>query len=284
MLTTVMRRLAERLRQALSARLWLGTCLAALGCLGAFNVHAQDFADHALAAERFQALRRAEPAAMPSLTQPKVVKVLTTLADIERFLPQPVTAELPALSVACDRVRDVSLAYQAFEALQEGQLSPQRLLANAHTYQAELSLLQPFLAHCIERQIPLAEAVLQQISPALRPQLRMGGLRRGQSSVLQLYASLATSSDHPRIARESIQPLLLALADTAQVHVRALSLQDRAGLHQLAQDRMNGVQRDQSVPRKQRQESTDAWARIARAMQSTRCEALCALASNARPR
>ncbi|RYF81270.1 MAG: hypothetical protein EOO29_11010 [Comamonadaceae bacterium] len=229
--------------------------------------HAQDMGAHAAAGARFDALRSADPSAMPRLADSQAAEALQTLGDVQRFLPERVSAPLAAVAETCGRVRDAIVAYQSFEAMQGGQLLPQRLLDNGATYQHELALLQPFLAHCIARQVPLAEATLQQIDPRMRAQLRLGGLRRGQASVMQLYASLSTALADARVQRAQTQALLDALAQTASVHVRALTLDDRRNLREAAAVQLR------SAP------SSTPWQRIRQAMADDTCAALCELAS-----
>ncbi|RYF73484.1 MAG: hypothetical protein EOO29_26620 [Comamonadaceae bacterium] len=232
------------------------------------GVHAQGLDAHAAAGARFEALRNADPAAMPRLADAQAAETLQTLGDVQQFLPQRMSAQLPAVADACGRVRDAIVAYQSFEAMQGGQLLPQRLLDNGATFQEELAQLQPFLAHCIARQVPLAEATLERIDPRMRAQLRLGGLRRGQASVMQLYASLSTSLADARVERAHTKALLKALAETASVHVRALSLDDRRSLRETA-----GAQLRKAP-------SSAPWQRIRQAMADERCAALCELASS----
>lgn len=204
---------------------------------------------------------------MPRLTDPQAEAELRTLGDIDRFLPARMSAQLPAVADTCGRVRDIVIAYQSFNAMENGQLSAQRLLHNGATYQDELALLQPFVAHCIARQVPLAEATLRQIDPRMRARLRLGGLRRGQATVMQLYASLSTAQSDARIAPAQTQALLEALAETAPVHVRALTLDDRRHLRESATTQLRA------------QPSSAPWRRIQQAMGDTECAALCELAS-----
>lgn len=254
-----------RRHKPLRPRPWLaGLLLAAVGASGS-QVQAQDLSAHAAAGARFEALRSAYPAAMPRLTDPQAAEVLHTLGDVQRFLPMRMPAQLSAVGDTCGRARDVILAYQSFEAMQDGQLSPQRLLDNGATYQEELALLQPFLAHCIARQVPLAEATLRQIDPRMRLQLRLGGLRRGQATVMQLYASLSTSLGDARVQSASVESLLDALAETASVHVRALTLGDRRQLRETADAQLRNWP------------SSAAWQRIRQAMAQQHCAALCEL-------
>lgn len=270
---------------ARAARLRAGWLLAiAVTGLGS-AARAQDLNAHAAAGARFEALRAAQSAAMPRLADPPAAEVLRTLADVQRFLPAraaksnaaPSPAELSAVADTCGRVRDAVVAYQSFGALQGGQLVPQRLLDNGATYQDELALLQPFLAHCIARQVPLAEAALQQIDARTRLQLRLGGLRRGQAAVMQLYASLSAALADARVRPAHTQTLLSALAQTANVHVRALPLADRRTLRKMAQVQLQGGAGDaaRNGPR------AEAWRRIERAMAEPRCAALCELAAAA---
>lgn len=231
------------------------------------GAQAQDLNAHAAAGERFEALRSADPAAMPRLADPQAAEVLRTLGDVQRFLPARMSAQLPAVADTCGRVRDIVVAYQSFEAMQGGQLSAQRLLDNGAAYQEELALLQPFVAHCIARQVPLAETTLRQIDPRMRARLRLGGLRRGQATVMQLYASLATAQSDARIAPAQTQGLLEALAETAPVHVRALTLDDRRHLRETAATQLRA------------QPSSAPWLRIQQAMGESECAALCELAS-----
>ena len=249
-------------------RPWLAPLLAAAFIAGfGPGARAQDMAAHVAAGVRFEALRAADPATMPRLADPRAAEALRTLADVPRFLPARMSAQLPAVADTCGRVRDVIVAYQSFEALQGGRLSPQRLLDNSAAYQDELALLQPFLAHCTARQVPLAEAALQQIDPRLRPQLRLGGLRRAQGTVMQLYASLSAALADARVRSASTRPLLDALAQTAGVHVRALTLDDRQRLREMAREQLRAA--PTSAP----------WRRIQQAMADERCAALCELAS-----
>lgn len=255
----------------------LGRLRSALGLLLACalgTASAQDMRAHADAAAAFDALRQADAGAMPRLAEPRAAALLRTLGDAKRFLPEPKRAgstdALAALSDTCDRAREAAVAYQTFGALRGGQLDLRRMGDNAAEYQAELALLQPFLARCIARQIPLAESTLRQIDPRMRAQLRPGGLRRGQAAVMTLYASLATAMGDARISAANRQPLLAALAETAPVHARALSLPDRAALRRTLESQPT------SGP------AAAPWRRIRQAMGDTRCEALCELAAPAR--
>ncbi|WP_225782885.1 hypothetical protein [Xenophilus sp. Marseille-Q4582] len=266
-----LRRGRELLRSGAPLRGLAGLLLTGAALLGA-AVHAQDLSAHAAAGARFEALRSAQPHAMPRLADPQAAQALRTLGDVARFLPAHMSAQLPAVADTCGRVRDAVLAYQSFGALQDGQLSPQRLLDNGATYQEELGLLQPFLAHCIARQVPLAEAALQQIDPRMRARLRLGGLQRGQATVMQLYASLSAALADPRVQPAQTQALLAALADTAGVHVRALTLENRHALRAMADEHLRQASADGPM--------APAWRRIEQALADERCAALCELAAS----
>lgn len=242
-------------------------CTAIAGALP-LAVHAQDMASHVAAGQAFDALRAAHPERMPRLAEPEAAEALRTLADSSSFLPAQSGVDLPTLSDACDRAQAAAVAYQTFGALQNGQLVASVVVDNAAAYQDELALLQPFVARCIARQVPLAEAMLRQMDPRTVAQLRLGGLRRGQATILQLYASLATALPDARIRPATIDLLLDALAETAPVHVRALAVAARAVPRELA-----GAQVRERGPKEPK------WERIATAMANTRCEALCELAA-----
>lgn len=229
---------------------------------------AQDMAAHVAAGQAFDALRAAHPERLPRLAEPEAAEALRTLADAATFLPAQSGVDLPTLSDACDRAQAAVVAYQTFGALQNGQLVASVVVDNAATYQDELALLQPFVARCIARQVPLAEATLRQMDPRTVAQLRLGGLRRGQATILQLYASLATALPDARIRPANIDALLGALADTVSVHVRALAVAARAAPRDLA-----GAQGREGGPRQPK------WQRIAATMADTRCDALCDLAA-----
>lgn len=254
---------------ALTIRYLLAAC--ALGV--ALGAAAQDTGAYVQASQEFDALRAAHPERLPRLADADAAPVLRTLADAPRFLPAKGSADLAAVSDLCDRAQSAVVAYLSFGALQQGQLVPAVMSDNAAAYQDELALLQPFLARCVARQVPLAEATLRQLDPRTAAQLRLGGLRRGQAAILQLYASLATGLADPRVQARSMDALLDALADTAPAHARALALDARAAPRELA-----AAQVAQAAPARQA-----AWRRIASAMADTGCEALCALAArNAR--
>jgi len=242
-------------------------CVALAGALP-LAAPAQDMAAHVAAGQTFDALRSAHPERLPRLAEPDAADALRTLADSSTFLPAQSGVDLPTLSDACDRAQSAVVAYQTFGALQNGQLVASVVIDNSATYQDELALLQPFVARCIAKQVPLAEATLRQMDPRTVAQLRLGGLRRGQATILQLYASLATALPDARIRPVNVDALLVALAETVSVHVRALAVAARAVPRDLAvgQGREGG-------PRQAK------WQRIAAAMADTRCEALCELAA-----
>lgn len=247
---------------------WVAALCVALASVLPLAAAAQDMAAHAAAGQAFDALRTAQPDRMPRLTQPEAAEALRTLADAATFLPAQASVDLPTLSDVCDRAQAAVVAYQTFGALQSGQLVASVVVDNGVTYQDELALLQPFVARCIARQVPLAEATLRQLDPRTVAQLRLGGLRRGQAAILQLYASLATALPDVRIRPATIDALLDALAETAPVHVRALAVAARTMPRDLAsaQGREGGARQAK-------------WQRIAVAMGDTRCEALCELAA-----
>lgn len=242
-------------------------CVVLAGALP-LSATSQDMAPHVAAGQAFEGLRAAHPERMPRLAEPEAAEALRTLADAATFLPAQGSVDLPTLSDACDRAQAAVVAYQTFGALQNGQLVASAVVNNAATYQDELALLQPFVARCIARQVPLAESMLRQMDPRTLAQLRLGGLRRGQATILQLYASLATALPDARIRPAVVDALLGALAETAPVHVRALAVAARAAPRDLAQG-----QAPQGGPRQAK------WQRIAAAMADTRCDALCDLAA-----
>lgn len=230
---------------------------------------AQDMAAHAAAGRAFEALRAAHPERMPRLSDPEAAEPLRTLTDAAAFLPEQGGADLPTVSDACDRTQGAVLAYLAFGALQQGQFVAAVVADNAVTYQDELVLLQPFVARCIARQVTLAESMLRQMDPRTVAQLRLGGLRRGQTAILQLYAGLATSVNDARFQPAYVDALLAALAETAPVHVRAMAVDART----VPRDLASAQGRTASAAARPK------WQRIAAAMASTRCEALCELAA-----
>jgi len=248
------------------ARLACGVLAVLLGALPLVAA-AQDMAAHIAAGQAFDALRAADPSRMPRLAEPGAGEALRTLADAPRFLPEGGRADLPTVSDTCDRAQSAAMAYLTFGAMQQGQLVVSVIGDNAAAYQDELALLQPFLARCIARQVPLAEATLRQMDPRMVAQLRLGGLRRGQAAVLQLYASLATALHDPRIRPPYVDALLAALAEAAPAHVRALAVESRAVPHDMAAEQARAPGLRQA-----------AWQRIAKAMGDTHCEQLCQLA------
>jgi len=250
----------------------LGSALALLAALaaGASPVRAQDAAAAQIEAARaFAALRSAQPERMPRLADAEAGPVLRALADPRALPAEGAQADLAAVSDTCDRAQEASLAYLSFGAMQNGQFVASVVAGNAAAYQDELALLQPFLARCIARQVPLAEATLRQLDPKLVGQLRLGGLKRGQTGVLQLYAGLATALGDARFGPAYVDALLGALAEAAPAHARALSVASRAVPRSLAADQVARAQGERKA----------AWQKVLGAMSDTRCEALCELAA-----
>lgn len=230
--------------------------------------HAQAAAEQAEAARTFASLRSAHPDRMPRLAEADAGPVLRALAD-PRAACRGAPADLAAVSDTCDHAQEAVLAYLSFGAMQDGRFVASVVAGNAATYQDELALLQPFLAHCIARQVPLAEETLRRLDPKMASQLRLGGLRRGQTGVLQLYAGLATAVGDARFGAAYVDVLLGALADSAPAHARALSVASRAVPRSLAADQLARAQGARRT----------AWQKVLDAMSDTRCEALCELAA-----
>ncbi|MFT4267845.1 MAG: hypothetical protein QM586_11605 [Xenophilus sp.] len=238
----------------------------ALTGVGTRVAHAQDRTEaQAEAARAFASLRAAHPERMPRLADAEAGPVLHALAD-----PGALGSDdLAAVSRVCGRAREAALAYVSFGVEQGAQPAAVRAADNAAAYQDELALLQPFLAHCIARQVPLAEATLRQLDPELVGLLRLGGLRRGQAGVLQLYASLASAVGDARFGRAYVDALLGALAEAAPAHARALAVDARAVPRDLAAGQLAVAQGERK----------SAWQKVLDAMSDTRCEALCELAA-----
>jgi len=231
--------------------------------------HAQAAAEQAEAARTFASLRSAHPDRMPRLAEADAGPVLRALADPRALPAEGAPADLAAVSDTCDHAQEAVLAYLSFGAMQDGRFVASVVAGNAATYQDELALLQPFLAHCIARQVPLAEETLRRLDPKMASQLRLGGLRRGQTGVLQLYAGLATAVGDARFGAAYVDVLLGALADSAPAHARALSVASRAVPRSLAADQLARAQGARRT----------AWQKVLDAMSDTRCEALCELAA-----
>lgn len=193
---------------------------------------AQGLATHAEAGRAFDALRAMQPERMPRLADLQGGLVLRTLGDAPRFIDaaQFTPADLGALSDLCDRTKAAITAYTTFGAVQPGAKDPidaAAVVRNILEFQDELALLQPFLARCIARQVPLAEAMLQQMGERQAAQLKLGGFKRSQTSLLQLYAGVASCFSDARFG-SAYCGLLDLMAELAPVHARALPLASRA--------------------------------------------------------
>jgi len=226
---------------------------------------------HAQAGQAFDGLRSLHPDQMPRLDDAQGAVVLRLLGDSARFVDdvryRP--EDLAALSQVCDRTRAAITAYTSFNAVQQGVPDAKVVVQNVVDYQEEIAVLQPFVARCIARQVLLGEAMLQKLGAAQTSQLRLGGLKRAQNSLLQLYAGVASCFADTRFG-----PAYCALLDTmselARIHARALPLVSRAfALRLLPQPAQVA-----DGPRR------EALQRIADALGDIRCTGLCLLGSN----
>ncbi|RZI96207.1 MAG: hypothetical protein EOP78_04880 [Variovorax sp.] len=231
-----------------------------------------DLAAHAEAGRAFDALRAARPDTMPRLADADSAAVLRVLGDAPRFLDGATftPGELGTLSDLCDRDRSAIVAYIAFGAMQNGQLVMDVMARNAVDYQDEIALLQRFQARCIAKQVPLAEALFRQMGEAQASRLRLGGLQRSQTALLQTYMVAAGNcavdgSDAPN--SPGYCGVLDTLAELAPVHARALPLASRATVAGLVTPLLARA----APPRRAELQ------RIADSMASTRCMALCLL-------
>ncbi|MEJ8853540.1 hypothetical protein WKW79_03110 [Variovorax robiniae] len=226
---------------------------------------------HAQAGQAFDGLRSLHPDQMPRLDDAQGGVVLRLLGDSKRFVDDVryTPEDLAALSQVCDRTRAAITAYTSFNAVQQGVPDAKVVVQNVVDYQDELAVLQPFVARCIARQVLLAEAMLQKLGAAQASQLRLGGLKRAQNSLLQLYAGVASCFADSRFGA-SYCALLDTMSELARVHARGLPLVSRAfGLRLLPQPAQ--------VPEGPRRE---ALQRIVDALGDIRCTGLCLLGSN----
>ena len=224
---------------------------------------------HAEAGRAFDALRAAQPGRMPRLAEPEAGSVLRVLGDAPRFLDDVgyTPAELGVLSDLCDRDKAAITAYISFGAVQPGGgIDAAVVVRNVLEFQDELAVLQPFLARCIARQVPVAEAMLRQMGERQASQLRLGGLKRSQASLLQLYAGVATCLADTRFG-PAYCSLLGLMAELAPVHARALPLASRT----IAVRLLEPPQQLSAGPQR------EAVQRIVEAMRDDRCIGLCLL-------
>lgn len=226
-------------------------------------------AAYADAGRAFDALRAAHPDTMPRLTEADGGAVLQVLGDAPRFLDgaRYSAGELGALSDVCDRARATTVAYIAFNAMAEGQLAMDAMARNALTYQDEIALLQRFQARCIARQVPLAEALFRQMGEAQASRLRLGGLRRSQTALLQTYMIAAAYCPVEAAETSPYCGVLDTMAELAPVHARALPVASRATVAGLLTPLMARAA----------QTRRPALQRILDAMGDTRCTGLCGL-------
>ncbi len=229
---------------------------------------------HAQAGQAFDGLRSLHPEEMPRLADAQGGVVLRLLGDSARFVDDVryTPEDLAALSQVCDRTRAAITAYTSFNAVQQGVADAKVVVQNVVDYQDELAVLQPFVARCIARQVLLAEAMLQKLGAAQTSQLRLGGLKRAQNSLLQLYAGVASCFADPRFG-PSYCALLDTMSELARVHARGLPLVSRAfALRMLPPPAQlaTGPQRE-------------ALQRIVDALGGIRCTGLCLLGSNDGP-
>lgn len=233
-------------------------------------VVAQSLDAHAEAGRAFDAIRATLPDRMPRLAEPQDAAVLRVLGDAPRFLDAVRYGpdDLAVLSDLCDRDRTIITAYTGFRAQQQGQFVASVVVANMLEFQEELAVLQPFLARCIARQVPVAEGLLRQLGERQAAQLRLGGLKRSQAALLQLYAGIATCLSDARFGA-AYCGLLDVMAELAPVHARALPLASRAMVTRM----LPAVEQVPAGPRRQ------AVQRIAEAMATDRCTTLCLLGS-----
>ncbi|MDM0057454.1 hypothetical protein [Variovorax fucosicus] len=242
--------------------------LAALAPSFAGAASAPALAAHAEAGRAFDALRAAQPGRMPRLAEAEAGTLLRVLGDAPRFLDDMnyTPAELGVLSDLCDRNKAAITAYISFGAVQPSGIDASVVVRNVLEFQDELAVLQPFLARCIARQVPIAEAMLRQMGERQASQLRLGGLKRSQTSLLQLYAGIATCFSDPRFG-PAYCGLLDLMAELAPVHARALPLASRTMAIRL----LPPLQQLPAGPQR------EAVQRIVDAMSDDRCTALCLL-------
>ena len=259
--------LSDRARAACRLRARVLAGLAVLLLLP-FAAGAQSPDAHAEAGRAFDTLRASQPDRMPRIAEPEGAAVLRVLGDAPRFLDAVRYGpdDLAVLSDLCDRERTAITDYTGFRAQQQGQFVASVVVANMLEFQEELAVLQPFLARCIARQVPVAEGLLRQLGERQAAQLRLGGLRRSQAVLLQLYAGVASCLSDARFG-PSYCGLLDVMAELAPVHARALPLASRAMVTRM----LPAVEQVPAGPRRQ------AVQRIAEAMAIDRCTSLCLL-------
>lgn len=239
---------------------------AIVAAFGPSVADAQVLASHAEAGRAFDALRTLQPDRMPRLADVQGGMVLRTLGDAPRFVDAAsfTPADLGALSDLCERDKAAIDAYTGFGAIQQGAIDAGRVVRNILEFQDELAVLQPFLARCIARQVPLAEAMLAQMSERQAAQLKLGGLKRSRTALLQLYAGASSCLSDARFGA-AYCGLLEVLAELAPVHARALPLAARANAARMLPPPAQipaGAQRD-------------AVQRIVDALGGDGCKALC---------
>lgn len=241
----------------------------ALAIAAAPLAQAADSAAHAEAGRAFDALRAARPDTMPRLDDPESAAVLRVLGDAPRFLDDAsyTPGELGALSDVCDRDRSAIVAYIAFGAMQNGQLAMDAMARNAVTYQDEIALLQRFQARCVAKQVPLAEALFRQIGEAQASRLRLGGLQRSQTALLQTYMVATANCPVEATDTPAFCGVLDTMAELAPVHARALPLAMRGAVSSLVTPLLT-----RAAPSRKA-----TLQRIADAMADTRCSGLCQL-------
>lgn len=179
------------------------------------------------------------PPRMPRITTPAVATVIATLSDAERFLvkPQFGVEDQGTLLDICDRANKAVMVYMLFDLKNHVDTSAGPLTnansmvavmnRNIHTFQAELSHLQPFVVRCNAKGIPLMAEFQSRLKPEEMTDVRRAGLQRarmgGFATVLGSVQAVSDGSlnESYRIA------LLHAVAENARQFASFLPVASR---------------------------------------------------------
>ncbi len=231
------------------------------------------------ASARFEALvaQGAQERRMPRATEAQAADVIATLSDTQRFLNSTTyrPKDLPLLTDMCGKANAAVMAYALFDLKahidqsakpQVVAVQLQRLMErNVHTFQEELSRLQPFLVRCMATQIPLLEVFVSSLKPEEMTDIRRAGLQKARMGTFAMYVGVLESARATSLGESYRQNLLEALAETASAFAPSLQLTERSRI-------LDFVKAVRPIA----PSSFDLYlGKISEAMSDVRCDGLC---------
>ncbi len=226
-----------------------------------------DLEEHARAARELETMSSGLPEHMPRLTDARVARVLSILADERRFLGAPFPPDrLDVPTEVCGRTTRAVGAYMMSGmgklAGADAPTAARRIMAqmgrNTLAYQDELAMLMPFTIRCYGRMVrPLEEWLRVRGASGLADEQRKG-LAQVRLGILEMYVSAIISVRDPGLKQTFRERLLRAAADAAPALASVLTLDGRRSvLHALRSVPFDGALRPYGAAIEKEMSKTD---------------------------